>query len=102
MIEQYGIRAGTGPPPTFMQVCDEIREERLARVKSEAEPAEQLMKKVTAARSIPDTTAAYGEWITRHMEMFGEDNTRLWADIQKLMGASTRLVSSREKTVVAS
>jgi hypothetical protein len=92
MNEQHTIPEATGPP-TFMQVCDEIREKWLCRVKSEAELANQLVTKVTAARSIPDTTAAYGEWMTRHMEMLGEDNRRLWADVQKLMEASTRYVS---------
>ena len=94
MTEQYVNPAKTGPPP-YMQVCEEIRQEWLSRAKSEANLANQLIAKTTAARSIPDTMAAYREWVTRRMEMLGEDNRRICADVRKLMDASTRLVASR-------
>jgi len=51
------------------------------------------MEKVTSARSFPETAAAYGEWMGRRMELFADDNRRLWADAQKVMGAGTRLIS---------
>jgi hypothetical protein len=95
MAEQYVNPGKTGPPHYYMQVCEEIRQEWLARAKSEAILANELIVKTTAARSIPDTMAAYREWVTRRMEMFGEDNRRLWADVQKLWGAGTGLVASR-------
>jgi hypothetical protein len=51
------------------------------------------MEKVTTARSFPETTAAYGEWMSRRMELFADDNRRLWADAQKIMWAGTRWIA---------
>ena len=92
MTEQRATPGKTGPP-NFMKVCDEVRGEWLSRAKSEADLAAALMEKVTTARSFPETTAAYGEWMRRRMELFADDNRHLWADAQKIMWAGTRWIS---------
>jgi hypothetical protein len=45
-----------------------------------------------AANSFPEVMMAYQEWMSRRMERFAEDSRRFWADAQKLMEASTRMV----------
>jgi len=92
MTDQKGTPEKTGPP-SFMEVCDEIRDEWLSRAKYEADLATKLMEKVTSARSFSETAAAYGDWMSRRIELFADDNRRLLVDAQKVMGAGTRLIS---------
>ena len=75
MTEQRATPGKTGPP-NFMEVCDEVRGEWLSRAKSEADLAAALMEKVTTARSFPETTAAYGEWMRRWAELFAARSAR--------------------------
>ena len=63
----------------------------VARAKSEADLASELIAKLTAARSVPESAAAYQEWATRRMQLTIEDSQRLFADGLKLMETSTRL-----------
>jgi Phasin protein len=80
-------------PPEFMKVWEEIRNEWLARIKSETDLATQLMEKLRASNSLPEAMTAYQEWMSRRMERFAEDSRRFWTDSQKLMQASTGMVS---------
>jgi hypothetical protein len=73
--------------PEFMKVWEEIRDEWLARIKSEADQATQLMEKLRTAGSVPAAMSVYQEWMSRRMERFAEDSRRFWTDAQKLMGA---------------
>jgi hypothetical protein len=81
--------------PTLMEVCDEIREGWVSRAKCEADLVTQTVEKMTAARSIADTTAIYSEWASRRMELLAEDNRRLWDDTRKVMDAGALLVASK-------
>lgn len=83
MAEQHAAAERTGPP-TLMQVCDDIRKEWLSRAKSESDLTAELMTNITAAPTLPDTTAACGAWVTRRMEMVAEDNRRFWADVRSI------------------
>jgi hypothetical protein len=47
-----------------------------------------------AARSIPEAMTAYQEWANRQLEMTAEDAKHFFADGQKFIEASTRLMSS--------
>ena len=78
--------------PEFMKVSEEIRDEWVARIKSETDLATQLMEKLRTAGSFPETMTAYQEWMSRRMERFAEDSRRFWTDAQKLMEASTRMM----------
>jgi hypothetical protein len=79
--------------PEFMKVWDAIREEWVARIKSEADLATELMEKLRTAGSVPAAMTAYQEWMSRRMERFAEDSRRFWTDAQKLMETSARMVS---------
>jgi hypothetical protein len=68
MTEQQETPEKTGPP-SFMEVCDEIRGEWLSRANSEADLATKPMQKGATARSFPETAAAYGEWVSRRIEL---------------------------------
>jgi hypothetical protein len=58
----------------------EISQHWVARAKSEAELASELVAKLTSARSIPETATAYQEWASRRMRLAIEDSQRLFAD----------------------
>jgi hypothetical protein len=47
---------------------EETNRHWIARAKSEAEFASELMTKLTNAQSIPDTAAVYQEWVTQRMQ----------------------------------
>jgi hypothetical protein len=64
------------------------------RMQSEAKVASDFANKVMGARSIPDAVSACQEWANRQMEMTAEDAKRLFADGQKFIEASTRLLAS--------
>jgi hypothetical protein len=63
------------------------------RIQSEAKVASDCASKVMAARSIPDAMTAYQEWTNRQLEMTAEDARHFFADGQKFLEASTRLLS---------
>jgi hypothetical protein len=63
------------------------------RAKSEAEFASDLVAKLSGARSIPDATTVYQEWLGRRMERLAEDSQKFAADCQKLTTEWTKLVT---------
>ena len=72
----------------------EISQHWVARAKSEADLASELVSKLTSARSVPETATAYKEWASRRMQMAAEDGQRLFADSFKLIETSARLFSN--------
>jgi Phasin protein len=71
-----------------------IGEHWAARAKSETDLASELVGKLTSARSVPETAAAYQEWAIRRAQMAVEDSQRLFADNVKLMETAARLFSN--------
>jgi len=68
------------------------------RMQSEAKIASDFANKVMGARSVPDAMAACQEWANWQLETTAEDAKRLFADGQKFIEASTRLLSGRLNT----
>ena len=64
------------------------------RMQSEAKVASDFANKMMGARSIPDAMTVYQEWANRQLEMTAEDAKRFFADGQKFIECSTRLLSS--------
>jgi hypothetical protein len=64
------------------------------RMQSEAKVASDCASKVIGARSVPEAMTAYQEWANRQFEMTSEDAKHFFADGQKFIEASTRLMSS--------
>jgi hypothetical protein len=64
------------------------------RMQSEAKVASDFANRMMGARSVPDAMTVYQEWASRQLEMTAEDAKRFFADGQKFMECSTRLLSS--------
>ena len=67
-----------------MERLREIGGSWLARMQSEVTLASELSARLAAARTLPDVTSAYQEWIVRHMEAAAEDSKRVMAAAQTL------------------
>ncbi len=78
----------------LLNQLQETNRQWLDRMQSEAKVASDFANKVMGARSIPDAMSAYQEWANRQLEMTTEDAKRFFADGQKFIEASTRLLSS--------
>jgi hypothetical protein len=65
-----------------------------ARAKSEAELATAMADKLAAARSMPDMTIAYQDWLGQRMQRCVEDSNRALADVQKLIQTGSRLAQN--------
>lgn len=75
----------------FLDRLQEATQQWSKRMQSEATLASEFAEKLTAARSIPDVSAAYQEWAGRHMEMAADDAKRIFANGQKLAETGARL-----------
>jgi hypothetical protein len=69
----------------FFATIDELNKHWLARAKSQAELASELIAKLSEVRSIPDAASACQDCAGRQMEMFAEDSRRIFAAGQKVM-----------------
>jgi hypothetical protein len=78
----------------FFNKLQETNRQWLERAQSQATLASELASKMTAARSLPEAIAAYQEWTTREVELLAQDGKHLFDHMQKLMEASTSLLSS--------
>jgi RIO-like serine/threonine protein kinase len=74
-------------------IFEETNRYWIGRAKSEAEFASELMAKLTNARSIPDATAVYQEWVSQRMQRLAEDNQQFFSDSQKFLTACTKLAA---------
>ena len=64
------------------------------RLQSEAALASEFTNRLTAARSIPETTTVCQDWAKRRMEMSAEDAKRLMADGQKVFQTGTNMLAN--------
>jgi len=76
----------------FFDAFQEINQAWLARARSEANLNSELVSKLSAARSVPETADAYQQVMGKRMELLVEDSRRLLADGQKIVNLSTRLL----------
>jgi hypothetical protein len=58
---------------------------------AERELSSELLAKLTAARSLPESARAYQEWLSRRMDMFADETRMLLADTQKLVDVGARM-----------
>jgi hypothetical protein len=78
----------------FSEYLQEVNQNWLAHMRSEAALATQFATKLTATRSIPERATLCQEWTNRRMELFTEDSKRFLAETQKLMESSLRALAS--------
>jgi hypothetical protein len=70
----------------------EFNQAWFTRAKSEASLASEFVTKLTAARSVPETTSACQECMGKRMEMLADDSRRYFADSQKFLQLGTRFL----------
>ena len=73
---------------------EDMSREWMACATAEIKFGLKLSKRLSAARSFPDALAAYQEWLSEEMGARAEDSRRLLSNGQKLVDASTRLLSN--------
>src|SRR5262245_35430399 len=78
----------------LMGIIEEVNREWASRAQDEAKLATEFAGKLSTARSIPDATAVWQQWLGRRMEIFAEDSRKIAADSQKFMAATARALSS--------
>src|SRR6266487_981888 len=78
----------------FFNTLQEMSRDWMARATAEVELGLKLSKKLTAAHSVPDAVAAYQEWLSEELNARAEDARLLMSNGQKIMDASSRLLSN--------
>jgi hypothetical protein len=68
-----------------------LSREWMSCAQAERELSSELLTKLTAARSLPESARAYQEWLSRRMDMFADETRMLLADTQKLVDVGARL-----------
>lgn len=76
----------------LIDAFQEINQAWLARARSEADLNSELVAKLSAARTMPETADAYQQVMGKRMELLVEDSRRLIADSQKFVNLSTRFL----------
>ena len=93
--EEIHSARSTGPTGSeFFNALQEMSRDWMVRANAEVELGLKLSKKLTAAHSVPDALAAYQEWLSEEMSARAEDARLLMSNGQKLMDASSRLLSN--------
>jgi hypothetical protein len=77
----------------LFQKLQKSNKQWLDRLQSEANIASDFASTLASARSIPDVMVACQEWSNRRFVMMVEDGKQLFADAQKFMETSGRLLS---------
>jgi hypothetical protein len=93
--EEIRSARSTGPTGSeFFNALQEMSRDWMGRATAEVELGLKLSKKLTAANSVPDALAAYQEWLSDEMSARAEDARLLMSNGQKIMDASSRLLSN--------
>jgi hypothetical protein len=90
------IRSARSTGPTgseFFNALQEMSRDWVEHATAEVELGLKLSKKLTAAHSVPDAVAAYQEWLSDEMNARAEDARLLMSNGQKIIDASSRLLS---------
>jgi hypothetical protein len=68
-----------------------LSREWMSAAQAERELSSELLSKLTAARTLPESARAYQEWLSRRIDMFADETRMLLADTQKLVDVGARL-----------
>ena len=92
--EEIRSARSTGPTGSeFFNALQEMSRDWVEHATAEVELGLKLSKKLTAAHSVPDAVAAYQEWLSDEMNARAEDARLLMSNGQKIIDASSRLLS---------
>ena len=79
----------------LLNQLQETNRQWFERMQSEAKVASDFANKMIGARSVPDAMTTCQEWASWQLETAAEDTKRLFADGQKFIEASTRMLSNQ-------
>ena len=68
-----------------------LSREWMSCAQAERELSSELLAKLTAARTLPESARACQEWLSRRMDMFADETRMLLADTQKLVDVGAQL-----------
>jgi hypothetical protein len=68
-----------------------LSREWISCAQAERELSSELLTKLTAARTLPESARAYQEWLSRRIDMFADETRMLLADTQKLVDVGAQL-----------
>jgi hypothetical protein len=68
-----------------------LSREWMSFAEAERDLSADLLAKLTAARSIPESAKAYQEWLGRRMDMLADEARTMLDDAQKLVNVGARL-----------
>ena len=92
--EEIRSARSTGPTGSeFFNALQEMSRDWMGRATAEVELSLKLSKKLTDAHSVPDAVTAYQEWLSEEMNARAEDARLLMSNGQKIIDASSRLLS---------
>jgi hypothetical protein len=92
--EEIRSARSTGPTGSeFFNALQEMSRDWMGRATAEVELSLKLSKKLTDAHSVPDAITAYQEWLSEEMNARTEDARLLMSNGQKIIEASSRLLS---------
>lgn len=75
----------------LVDTLPELSREWMSCAQAERELSSELLNKLTAARSLPESAKAYQEWFSRRIDMFADETRMLLADTQKLVDVGAGL-----------
>jgi hypothetical protein len=78
----------------LFDVFQEINQAWFDRARSAATVHSELISKLSAARSVPETADAYQQCMGKRMEQMVEDGRQLFADGQKIVNLSTKFLTN--------
>jgi hypothetical protein len=70
-----------------------LSREWMSCAQAERELTSDLLAKLAAARSLPESAKAYQEWLSRRIDIFADETRMLFADTQKLVDVGARLLA---------
>jgi uncharacterized membrane protein YfhO len=75
----------------LLDALERMNEYWFARAKSEAELVTSVANKLASARSMPDLTSVYQDWLGQRMQRYVEDSNHVFDDVQKLFQSGIRV-----------
>ena len=78
----------------FFDTIESMNQAWFERAKSEATLASELVTKLTAARSVPETASVYQECLGKRMDLLADDSRRLLSDGQRMVNLGARFLAN--------
>ena len=78
----------------FLDTFEAMNQAWFERAKSEATLASELVTKLSAVRSVPETASVYQECLGKRMDLLADDSRRLLSDSQRFINLSARFLTN--------